>query len=56
MQGAVGLAQLKKLDFVVREQRKNAKLIYEALINIPIEMRLIPDNSYETADALVFMV
>lgn len=56
MQGAIGLAQLKKLDYVVNEQRKNANLIYETLIDIPIEMRLIPDNSYETADALVFMV
>jgi len=56
MQGAIGLAQLKKLDYVVNEQRKNADLIYETLIDIPIEMRLIPDNSYETADALVFMV
>jgi len=56
MQGAVGLAQLKKLDFVVNEQRKNAKLIVEAISDLPIEMRTIPDGSHETADALVFFV
>ena len=56
MQGAVGLAQLKKLDYVVAEQRKNAHLIQEAIIDLPIEMRSMPDNSFETADALVFLV
>ena len=56
MQGAVGLAQLKKLDFVIDKQRKNAKLILNAISELPIEMRSIPTGSYETADALVFFV
>ena len=56
MQGAVGLAQLKKLDYVITEQRKNAHLIQKAISDLDIEMRIIPDNSYETADALVFSV
>ena len=56
MQGAVGLAQLKKLDFVVNEQRKNAKLIMDAISDLPVEMRFAPKGSYETADALVFLV
>ncbi len=56
MQGAVGLAQLKKLDFVVKEQRKNAKLIMDAISDLPVEMRFAPKGSYETADALVFLV
>ena len=55
MQGAVGLAQLKKLDYVVSEQRKNAGLIEESISEFPIEMRYIPESSYETADALVFL-
>jgi len=55
MQGAVGLAQLKKLDYVVEEQRENADLIKKSLSDLPIEMRYIPDSSYETADALVFL-
>ena len=56
MQGAVGLAQLKKLDYVVSEQRKNADLIKESISDLPIEMRTVPDGSFETADALVFFV
>jgi len=56
MQGAVGLAQLKKLDFVIDEQRKNAKLIMDAISDLPVEMRFVPKGSYETADALVFLV
>ena len=56
MQGAVGLAQLKKLDFVVNEQRKNAKLIMDAISDLPVEMSFPPKGSYETADALVFLV
>ena len=56
LQGAVGLAQLKKLDYVVAEQRKNAGLIREAISDLPIEMRIVPDGSFETADALVFFV
>jgi 8-amino-3,8-dideoxy-alpha-D-manno-octulosonate transaminase len=56
LQGAVGLAQLKKLDYVVDEQRKNADLIKESISDLPIEIRVIPDNSFETADALVFFV
>jgi len=56
MQGAVGLAQLKKLDFVVNEQRKNAEIIKNSIIDLPIKMREIPANSFETCDALVFFV
>ncbi|MDP7608574.1 MAG: DegT/DnrJ/EryC1/StrS family aminotransferase [Candidatus Marinimicrobia bacterium] len=56
MQGAVGLAQLKKLDYVVEQQRINARLIIDAISGLPIELRDIPNGSYETADALVFLV
>jgi len=56
MQGAVGLAQLKKLDYVVDEQRKNAKLIMDTISDLSIEMRVTPNGSHETADALVFFV
>ena len=44
------------LDYVVDEQRKNADLIKESISDLPIEIRVIPDNSFETADALVFFV
>ena len=56
MQGAVGKAQIKKLDFVVNEQRKNASMIQNAISDFPIEMRTVTKESFETADALVFFV
>jgi len=56
MQGAVGLAQLKKLDYVVDVQRKHAELINKTIIDLPIEMRAVPAGSYETSDAVVFIV
>lgn len=56
MQGAVGLAQLKKLDYVISQQRKNANAIKASISNLPIEMRAIPEGSFETCDALVFFV
>ncbi len=56
MQGAVGLAQLKKLDYVVKMQRKNSKLIYDAISDLPIIKRKIPNDSFETSDAFVFFV
>ena len=56
LQGAVGLAQLRKLDHVVGEQRKNADLIKESISDLPLEMRTVPENSFETSDALVFLV
>ena len=56
IQGAIGLAQLKKLDYVVGEQRKNANLIKESISDLPVSMRFVPEGSFETADALVFLV
>tara|TARA_Y100000589_G_scaffold331644_1_gene386103 strand:- start:733 stop:1893 length:1161 start_codon:yes stop_codon:yes gene_type:complete len=57
LQGAVGLAQLKKLDFIVQSQRKNKEYLWSAIKDIKgIEARSKPAGSYETADALVFFV
>ena len=56
LQGAVGLAQLRKLDYVIEKQIKNAGLIKNAIEDLPIEMRNIPEISFETADALIFFV
>lgn len=56
MQGAVGLAQLRKLDYVVTKQRENAKLMQEVLKEYPVELRTVLSGSYETSDALVFFV
>lgn len=57
LQGAVGLAQLKKLPAVVAAQRNNRDAIWQAIKDIKgITPRAVPEGSLETADALVFMV
>jgi len=57
LQGAIGLAQLRKLDDVVRRQRLNRDSLWSALAGIPgLTLRTAPDGSFETADALVFQV
>lgn len=57
MQGAVGLAQLKKLSQVVTMQRRNRDLMWSAIQNLPgIIPREVPVGSHETADALIFSV
>ena len=57
LQGAVGLAQLKKLSSIVDAQRSNRDRLWQAMADLPgIELRAAPDGAYETADALVFLV
>ena len=57
LQGALGIAQLKKLAGIVDAQRSNHDRIWQAIADLPgIELRATPDESYETADALVFLV
>ncbi len=57
LQGAVGLAQLKKLNLIIDLQRKNKLSLWENISDLEfIEPRKIPKNSYETADALIFFV
>ena len=55
LQGAVGLAQLKKLDDVVRRQRGNRDALWRAIADLPhVIARDVPAGAHETADALVF--
>lgn len=55
LQGAVGIAQLRKLDDVVRRQRTNRDAMWSAVADLPgVVAREVPSGSYETADALVF--
>lgn len=57
LQGAIGLAQLAKLPHVVTAQRRNRDRIWEQIGSLPgIEPREVCEGSYETADALVFLV
>jgi len=56
LQGAVGLAQLKKLPHVVKAQQVNKNILWEIIEDLPGVMpRITPPGSYETADALVFL-
>lgn len=55
LQGAVGLAQLRKLPIVVKNQQKNSELIWDAIKDIPgVTPREAPEGTLGTADALVF--
>ncbi len=57
LQGAVGIAQLKKLDEIVSKQRKNKSILWNKIKGINgIEARETPFGAYETSDALVFLV
>jgi 8-amino-3,8-dideoxy-alpha-D-manno-octulosonate transaminase len=57
LQGAVGLAQLRKLDLVVEAQRQNALAIWQAVKDLPgIQRRSEPPGADSTCDALVFYV
>ncbi|MCX5854999.1 MAG: DegT/DnrJ/EryC1/StrS family aminotransferase [Deltaproteobacteria bacterium] len=55
IQGALGLAQLRKLPTIIAEQRKNKATIKEALGNVPgVGFRNIPDPDGDTATFLGF--
>ena len=57
LQGAVGLAQLRKLKDIVAAQRANRDRIWAAIHDLPgIVPRAIPDGAFDSADALVFTV
>ncbi len=55
LQGAVGLAQLKKLDYIVKKQRENKSFFWDQIKDLnEVTLRTAPEGSYETCDALVF--
>ena len=57
LQGAIGLAQLKKLDYVVERQRKNKKYLKDGIKDISgIEFREIPNPDGDASDTLIFFV
>ena len=57
LQGAVGLAQLRKLPAVVAAQRTNRDAVLAAIADIRgITLRVEPQGSNGTADAVVFNV
>jgi 8-amino-3,8-dideoxy-alpha-D-manno-octulosonate transaminase len=58
LQGALGLAQLRKLDSVIlKKQRENKTRIKDALLKIdPLKFRNIPDPSGDTATFITFFL
>ena len=56
MQGAVGLAQLKKLDEVIKAHQKHKKALVKKIENLPISFRNKPVEFIDTSDALIFFV
>lgn len=57
LQAAMGLAQLKKLDYILQKQREHKQIIKQAISQIPnIEFREIPDREGDSGDTLVFFL
>jgi 8-amino-3,8-dideoxy-alpha-D-manno-octulosonate transaminase len=57
VQGAIGLAQLKKFDKIFYKHKKNKNLISSLLKSIKkLEFRMVPKNSLEAAESLIFFL
>ena len=56
LQGAVGLVQLSKLDYIINKQRGCKNALWDVLSDFNFTLRSEPDGSNDTADALVFYV
>jgi 8-amino-3,8-dideoxy-alpha-D-manno-octulosonate transaminase len=57
LQGAIGLAQIKKLDYIIQKQRENKRAIKDGIKNIEgLEFRDISDEEGDAADTLIFFV
>ncbi len=55
LQGALGLAQLRKLDYIIAEQKKNKAIIKDALAEVPgVGFRTLPDPEGDSATFLAF--
>ncbi len=57
LHAAVGLAQIRKLDKIIEIQRRNKKIIKDALATIPeVSFRRIPDEAGDSATFLSFFM
>lgn len=57
LQGAIGLAQLGKLDRILSAQRANKSFIKKQIQDLPgIEFRELPDASGDAGDTLIFFL
>jgi len=57
LQGAIGLAQLKKFDWAQEKQKQNKDKIKNAIKDLPgIDFRELPDEKGDCGDSLVFFM
>jgi len=57
LKGAIGLAQLKKLDYILQKQKKHKKKIKEGIKDLKdIEFRDVTDLKGDASDTLIFFV
>jgi len=57
LEGAIGLAQLRKLDYIVKRLRENNKKVKRGIEDLPgIEFREVPDPKGEVGDSLIFFL
>ncbi|MGB7789229.1 DegT/DnrJ/EryC1/StrS family aminotransferase [Methanoregula sp.] len=57
LQGAIGLAQLKKMDYIISRQRQNKARVKEALSDIDrISFRDVPNPEGDTGDSVIFFL
>ncbi len=57
LQGALGLAQLKKVDFILEKQRENKNRIKEGIKDVSdINFRRLPDEEGDAGDTLIFFL
>ncbi len=57
LQGAVALAQLEKLDLILKKQRENKKKLKDGIKNVKnIEFRQLPDEKGDAGDTVIFFV
>jgi 8-amino-3,8-dideoxy-alpha-D-manno-octulosonate transaminase len=55
LQGAIGLVQLKKMDYIIARQRENKNRIKKALSDIStITFRDVPNPEGDTGDSVIF--
>jgi len=57
LHGAIGLAQLEKLDYILNKQKANKNILKQGIEDIPkIEFREIPNPDGDASDTLIFFV
>jgi 8-amino-3,8-dideoxy-alpha-D-manno-octulosonate transaminase len=56
LEGALGIEQLKKLNYVIEKQRANKKRIKDGIGGLGLEFRELPDPEGDGGDCLIFFL